>query len=246
MLEEKELLEEVADIGKDAAAEAVKIAAEEGHADAPRDIQEAPEGTEKIPGIMPDSTMEVEDKAPLQCDASNVRVAPPVSSLAMILAHPAPAAPSSSILAGVNFDWEISRILAPLTQRAKEARDPFDRSKDLAFLETVVAGLKDVQERYGQRWQAVREEHRAQDVATQQLKEKAEELRTWYNTRSRELRDQEEKMAAASERASTRDGRLTECEAQLNAKAKDHASHEQAMADTLHSKDEQLESLVQQ
>lgn len=92
--------------------------------------------------------MEVEEKVPLQSDASQLRVTFPASSLVMIVAHPTLTAPSSSVLARVNFDEEISRILAPLTQKAKEASDPRDRSKDLVFLETVAIGLKEVQERY--------------------------------------------------------------------------------------------------
>lgn len=217
MLEEKELLEEVANIGKDAAAEALKIATEEGHVEAPKEIQEAPEGEEEVPGSTTGPIMEVEEKVPLQSDTSNLRVTFPASSLAMIVAHPTPTAPSSSVIAGADFSEEISRILAPLTQRTKEASDPGDRSKDLVFLETVAVGLKEVQERYDQKRQAIPEEHRAQDVATQQLKDKAEELRSWYNAQSHELRDQEEKMAATAEKAITCDVRLTEHETQLNA-----------------------------
>lgn len=166
-IEEKELLEEVADIGKVAAAEALKVATGEGHAEAPGDIHEAPGGTEEIPGSTPGHLMEVEEKAPLQSDASHLRVNLPASSLAMIVAQPPPAAPGSSDLVGANFDEEFSHIMAPLTRKAKEVDDTLDRSTDLAFLETVAVGLKEVQERYGQGWQVVQEEHRAQDVATQ-------------------------------------------------------------------------------
>lgn len=49
MLEEKDLLEEVADIGKDADAEALKISTEEGHVEAPKHTQEAPGGKEETP-----------------------------------------------------------------------------------------------------------------------------------------------------------------------------------------------------
>nr|XP_020177833.1 tropomyosin-2-like [Aegilops tauschii subsp. strangulata] len=66
-------------------------------------------------------------------------------------------------------------------------------------------------------------------MATQQLKDKVEELRSWYNARSRELGNQEEKMAAVAGKARTRDAKLTEQEAQLNAKAKDLAAREQAL-----------------
>ena len=55
----------MADIGKDAAAEALKIAIDEGHAEASKDIHETPEGEEKIPVSVTDPIMEVEEKVPL-------------------------------------------------------------------------------------------------------------------------------------------------------------------------------------
>nr|XP_020182071.1 tropomyosin-like [Aegilops tauschii subsp. strangulata] len=79
-----------------------------------------------------------------------------------------------------------------------------------------------------------------------QLRKKVKELHTWYNDRSRELRSQEEKVVAAEEKARARDGKLTEREAQLNAKAKDLATQEQAMAAILHSKDDEIDELVRQ
>lgn len=52
-------------------------------------------------------------------------------------------------------------------------------------------------------------------------------------------------MAATAERARTHDVMLTERETQLNAKAKDLATHEQALVDALRVKDNDLESLIQ-
>ena len=148
MFEEKEPLEEVAYIGKDVAAEALKIATEEGHAEASKDAQGTSMGEEEIPSDTTIPTMEIEEKVNLQSGASHLRVTIPASSLAMVVAHPVPTAPSSSALAGVNFDKEICRILAPLTQKTKEASDLGDSSIDLAFLEAVAARLKEVRERY--------------------------------------------------------------------------------------------------
>ena len=104
-----------------------------------------------------------------------------------------------------------------MTQRAKEASD---LGKDLVFVETMAIGLKEMEERYGQKRQALQDEHIAQAEATKQLKDKAEEVRNLCNVRSRELRDQEEKMVAATERVRTRDVRLMEHKTQLNAQAK--------------------------
>ena len=59
-------MEEVAGIGKDATAEALKIATEEGHVEAPKDVQETPEGEEEIPDNTIGPIMEVEEKAPLR------------------------------------------------------------------------------------------------------------------------------------------------------------------------------------
>nr|XP_020185496.1 ATP synthase subunit b-like [Aegilops tauschii subsp. strangulata] len=110
----------------------------------------------------------------------------------------------------------------------------------------MAVGFKDGQDKYGKRWKHIEGECKAQDIADRQLKEKAEELRTWYNSRSRELRSQEEKMAATEEKARAHDGKMTEREGQLNAKAKDLAAQEQAMVATLRSKDEGIEELVRQ
>ena len=90
----------MSNIGKDAAAEALKIAMEEGHAKASKDVQGTSMGEEKNLGDTTVPTMEVEEKVPLQSDASHLRVTIPGSSLAMVIAHPVSAAPSSSALAG--------------------------------------------------------------------------------------------------------------------------------------------------
>jgi hypothetical protein len=58
---------------------------------------------------------------------------------------------------GADFDEEIRRILALLSQRVEDASDSDDGTKDLAFLESVVARLKDVQNRYSHRWRAIKE-----------------------------------------------------------------------------------------
>ena len=63
LIEEPELLEEVANIGKDAAEEAAKIAATEEQA--ARDIQKPLEEAEKAPGSASGSGVVIEEKIPL-------------------------------------------------------------------------------------------------------------------------------------------------------------------------------------
>ena len=57
-------------------------------------------------------------------------------------------APSSSSARGPNFDDEIAQILAPFAQNTTEADNAPDSAADLAFLETMAASFKDVQDRY--------------------------------------------------------------------------------------------------
>ena len=78
------------------------------------------------------------------------------------------------------------------------------------------------------------------------MKEKANELRTWYNQQSRILRDQEERLAASKKEAATLDGKLTERATQLDAREKELAAREEALAAKLHGKDEEIEKLLEQ
>lgn len=109
-------------------------------------------------------------------------------------------APSSFGVARKNFDEENSQILLPLSQRTTQGDDDTNEIKDLAFLKAMSIGFKSVKERYGKRWDKVQEERKSMDLAYQQPKEKVEELRTWYNKRSRDLIRQEEKLAATKEK----------------------------------------------
>jgi hypothetical protein len=95
---------------------------------------------------------------------------------------------------------------------------------DLAFLKTMAGCFKDVQDRYSRHWDKLQEEHKALELAEEKLKEKAEEIRTWYNEQSRNLRRQEEKLSAAKEKAIALDSKLAKRKVQLNAREKDLAA----------------------
>ena len=77
-------------------------------------------------------------------------------------------------------------------------------------METMAAGLRDVQEHYGKRWDKLQAEHMALEVIEEKLKKKAKDIRTWYNNQSSSLRKREEKLAAAQEKATALDGKLVE------------------------------------
>lgn len=149
-------------------------------------------------------------------------------------------APSASDTIEPNFDEEIAWILLPLTQRSPEVDDATVKAEDLAFLEAIAIGLKDAQERYSRRWGKIQEERKAADLVDWKLRDKANELRTWYNKRIHELIEQEEKIAAAREVAATRDSKLMKREVLLNARVKDIAAREQALASILHGKDDEI------
>ena len=46
----------------------------------------------------------------------------------------------------------------PLSQRVVEAGDSADSTKDLAFLESAMARLKDAQHMYDLKWKAIKEQ----------------------------------------------------------------------------------------
>ncbi|XP_040260578.1 uncharacterized protein [Aegilops tauschii subsp. strangulata] len=217
------------------------------------DIQGVPEEIKKLLRSVSDSTMLVADKPLIQSDASNLMVyplttapQPSSSNMELTITHLGPGAPSSSILAGVNFDEEIDPTLVPLTQRAKEVDGSVDCTKDLVFLGTMAVGLKDVQERYGQRWQEIQEEHSSVNLVDRQLRDKGNELHKWYQGQIQSLMWQLEKLAANEKKATARDNQLTEHEVLLNAKEKDILAREEALAAILHGKDNELEALVQE
>ena len=138
-------------MGKSVAEEAVRIVAVEGHEQTTGDIQEFPEEVAKIPDSISGLDTVIEEKAPLQSMGPFPLNSPPAaapqsspSKLALILTQSGPTAPGSSVSAGADFDEEIRRILASLSQRIEEAGDSADSAKDLAFLESMAAGHKDV------------------------------------------------------------------------------------------------------
>lgn len=83
-------------------------------------------------------------------------------------------------------------------------------------------------------------------MADKKLKEKGDELHSWYNDRARDLIRQEEKLIAAKGEAAIRDGKMEKREALLNAKVRDLAAREQTRTTTLHGKDIEIEALLKQ
>ena len=101
LVEDLELLEKVASIGKDAAKEATKNAAAEGQEHAVGGAQEPPKEAEKAHGSASGSGVLVEEKTPLQnmsppsSFGTWAGIPQPTSSqLALVLAQPSLGAPS--------------------------------------------------------------------------------------------------------------------------------------------------------
>lgn len=122
LVEEPELLEEVASIGKDATEEAAKIAAVEGHEQAAGDIQESLKKVEKTLGSTSGLGIAIEEKDPLQSmgplpSSHPLAMAPQPSpgKLALVVARSGPDTPGSSVSADANFDEEIRHILTLLS-----------------------------------------------------------------------------------------------------------------------------------
>jgi hypothetical protein len=76
----------------------------------------------------------------------------------LVLAQPGLGALGSSAAASAELDKEIQRIIAPLSHQIRETDGSVDAVLDLSFLESVAAGIKEMQNRYGQKWQALKEQ----------------------------------------------------------------------------------------
>ena len=70
--------------------------------------------------------------------------------------------------------------MAPLSQRAEEADDSVSAVMDLSFLESVATGIKEMQNRYSQKWQALKEQHNFANLMDEKLRDKGNELREWH------------------------------------------------------------------
>ena len=75
----------------------------------------------------------------------------------MVFTHPRLGAPGSSVATGAELDGELRRILASLYQVAAEAVVSVAVFTDLSFLESMAAGIKEMQGRHSLKWQALKE-----------------------------------------------------------------------------------------
>ena len=112
-------------------------------------------------------------------------------------------------------------------------------------MEMIVAGFKDVQDRYGQKWQKIQKGRNSLSLMNQQLKDKGNELCKWYLGQAQSLMHQVDKLATDKEKANAQDQPLMECKALLDTKEKGILAREEALAATLRGKDDELETLVQ-
>jgi chromosome segregation ATPase len=136
--------------------------------------------------------------------------------------------------------------MAPLSQRAEEADHSASAVMDLSYLESVVPGIKEMQNRYSQKWQALKEQRNSASLMDQKLRDKGSELREWHGKQFQTLLWQQEVMTMVKEDVAAREARLVERPALLNTKEKDISSREENLEATLRNKDEELEALVQQ
>ena len=153
-----EILTDVAEIAKSAADEAAKISTEEAAKLAAEEAKEvAREQRRSLNNtpVPPQANTEMVVVATDEPDSVAQPTAPAtqilVDALTLAISQQGSKAPSSSGTGEPTFDDEIARILAPFSQSATKADNAADNAADLAFLETMVAGFKDVQDRYSKR-----------------------------------------------------------------------------------------------
>lgn len=241
------------EIAKSAANEAAKISAEEAAASAAEEARKTPEEPDKPSGktsepVITDAEMGEagSDKPSIDIHPSAPEAQARTGPLDPINQQQESGVPSSSGVGEPAFEDAIAEILAPFSSSVTVPDSSDDGSADLASLKTMAAGFKDVQDRYGKRWEKLHTQQQAVELAEQKLKEKAEEIHRWYNEKSQSIRRQDERLAAAKEKAAALDGKLAERETQLVIKEKDLAVREEAPAAKLHGKDEEIQTLLMQ
>lgn len=76
----------------------------------------------------------------------------------MVTALLCPPVPDLSLSAGADIIKGIEQVMVPLRRKVGGVDDLTDSAKDLAFLEYVAIGIKDIQSRYNLKEQAAKEQ----------------------------------------------------------------------------------------
>lgn len=161
-----------------------------------------------------------------------------------MLAQPGLEAPGSSVVTSTELDEELQRILAALYQGVDEADDFVTVAMDLSFLESMEAGIKEMQGRHNQKWQVLKKQRESANKVDQQLRDKGNELCGWHDKQFQVLTRQHETISMAREDVTAREARLAERKALLDAKGQNISSREEKLGATLRAKDDDLEALV--
>ena len=118
---------------------------------------------------------------PLPSTEINAETVPSsLSAPAMVLSPPGAGAPGLSLTTDAELDEELQCLLAPLYQRAGGADHSAAVAMDLSFLESMVAGIKEMQGRHNQKWQVLKEQRKSANKVDQKLRDKGNELCVWH------------------------------------------------------------------
>ena len=112
------------------------------------------------------------------------------NTLALVLSLPDIGAPGPSST-DAELNEELQRLLAPLYLGAREADDSAAITIDLSFIESMAAGVKEMQARH-QKWQELKERRESTSKVDQKLKGKCLELREWHDKQFKALMRQQE------------------------------------------------------
>nr|XP_020194144.1 uncharacterized protein LOC109779957 [Aegilops tauschii subsp. strangulata] len=251
--DEPELLEVVADIGRDAADEAVEIAATEGQdlgaGDAQGSLAVMEHSSEDVPveEVVVQAKILLQTMDPLPSTRIITKTLPYSSSaLAMVLLSPGAGASGLSLTTNAELDEELQCLLAPLYQRAGGADHSAAVAMDLSFMESMAAGMKEMQARHNQKWQALEERRESANKVDQKLKDKCLELRKWNNKQFKVLKRKQETLLMTREDVMAREARLVDHKASPDAREREISLREDRLEATLRAKDEDLEVLVRQ
>jgi hypothetical protein len=177
LLEEREV--SVEGIAKSAADEAARIFAMEAAASAIEEARKIPEELDKPSGNTSEPVITDAELGEARSDKPSTDIHPSAPEAQALTGPLEPVnqqhesrAPSSFGAGEPTFEDAIMKIYAPFSSSVTVPDSSDDSAADLTFLTMMAADFKDVQDRYGKRWEKLHTQQQAVVLAEQKLKER--------------------------------------------------------------------------
>ena len=223
----------VADIGRYAADEAMRVVASEGQDLGSRGTQGslAVAGhsleTTQVEGVVIEAKIPLQTMGPLPSLGSKADApSSSLNTLAVASQLPDIGAPGPS-LSDAELDEELQHLLAPLHLGGEEADDSIVVDMDFSFMESMAAGVKEIQAWHRQNWQELKARRESTDKVDQRMKGKCLELHEWHDKQFKVLMRQQETLQMMREDVMARERRLADHKASLDAREQEISLREE-------------------